>query len=165
MEVLGKLVRPGRGFLFETSHPDLLPIAIQEVAEGRPFVEPSLCGTASEQTGSVRTLSERMQGLDPKGLLPERFRRVVLPAALGFTDEEIGTCLFKDRETVGAYLYEAYRILGIVGGRRDLNRRILGRPPCGGHITRCPDPGRSGHRPHTGELERCPFFMYCVAAY
>lgn len=123
--VLLNCVRPGRGFLLDGSHPDMLRHALEAVAAGKSFSEPTLTCSLLAAFEEQRGDAEAMRRIDPEGVLAQRMRKVVLLAARGYGAGEVAKRLYKSETTVRSYLHEAYELLGI-RNRNELIRRYQG---------------------------------------
>ncbi|NLC55303.1 MAG: response regulator transcription factor [Armatimonadetes bacterium] len=117
-----RCVGSGRGFVMDGAHPDLLRQAVEAIARGKSFADPTLFCSLFDALKAQRNSAAAISYIDPDGVLPARIRRAVIPAAQGYSDKEIARRLRLSEATVRGYLHEAYELMG-VSGRRELTQR------------------------------------------
>jgi len=112
--VMGALEAGVRGYLLKDEKPSIILSAIVNVANGGVYVSPGLMGVG-KRSGTPRFVSQneaRERFLKDAGITPRLFE-VLLEAAQGKSNQEIGDTLFKSPHTVRNQIETLKSIAGV----------------------------------------------------
>lgn len=112
--VLGAMEAGVRGYLLKDERPSIITDAILQVSKGGVFVSDGLLNHAiGPSHNSIKSASERSAALVEELAITPRLLEVLVEAAQGLTNEEIGDRLFKSPHTVRNQIESLKTIAGV----------------------------------------------------